>query len=154
MYRRALTAVSAPVGSWRSDRARQTLANLDAEHATALPEWLNKIAADVNKREKEHKLVRAHRRGLLHLDRPQNWGYPSNWNEVASTIRLADHFQCVVCGADNIELHVHHIVYLSNFGTHRKENLVSLCRPCHEEEHEREFDFGEQDHATTAQAAT
>ena len=77
------------------------------------------------------------------LRQTAHWGYPANRDEVASTIRKADRFECVQCGAVGSELHVHHIVYVSNFGTHAKENLVSLCRTCHEEEHERTFDFGE-----------
>src|SRR5690606_10456308 len=30
-----------------------------------------------------------------------------------------------------------------NYGTNQKTNLVTLCRPCHEKEHKRVFDFGE-----------
>ena len=80
--------------------------------------------------------------------------FSSNWSEIASNIRRLDHFACVLCGATDLELHVHHIVYLSNFGTHRQENLVSACRKCHEDEHERELDFGERDSDATSQAAT
>lgn len=144
MRRRALAEANDPSQPERAARARHTLDSMAHAQAAALPNWLNNAAGDPNWRRREHKLVRAHRRGLLHYDRPHNWGYPTNWAAIASNIRLADHFQCVLCGAQNVELDVHHIVYLSNFGTHRQENLISLCRCCHEEEHGHALDFGEQ----------
>lgn len=79
----------------------------------------------------------------MHYDRPKQWGYPSSWNEIAHKIRMDDELTCNVCKASDVELHVHHIIYNSNYGTNRKENLVTLCRECHESEHKTEFDFGE-----------
>ena len=146
MIRRAEREILGNFPEWRKEKANKTLENLKEEHANALPEWLNKMAADDSKTEKEYKILRAYRRGLLHYDRPQNWGYPNNWRDVATNIRKLDGFSCVVCGVTNVEIHVHHVIYASNFGTHRKENLVSLCKACHEEEHERELDFGEKEH--------
>jgi len=154
MHNRALAELAPHIPAWRQAEARRILENFSEEYSNALPGWLNKLAADAKRREKEYKIVRAERRKLLHRDRPQKWGYPSNWSEIASNIRRLDHFACVLCGATDLELHVHHIVYLSNFGTHRQENLVSACRKCHEDEHERELDFGERDSDATSQAAT
>lgn len=144
MLRRATIEVSSlEIPIWKQQKAERILGNLDAEVDRALPGWINRLVADDSKREKLHKIIRAHRRGLLHFDRPQRWGHPPNWKDVAHEIRRLDNFACVSCSETNAELHVHHIVYASNFGTHQKTNLVTLCRACHEKEHGRIFDFGE-----------
>lgn len=144
MLRRATIEVSSEdIPFWKQSAAERILGNLDAEVNRALPKWINKLVADESNRDKIFKIIRAHRRGLLHFDRPYRWGYPCNWKEVAHEIRRLDQFACISCSAIEVELHVHHIVYASNFGTHQKTNLVTLCRKCHEKEHERIFDFGE-----------
>jgi hypothetical protein len=139
---------------WRQDRAQQTLANFDQEHREALPGWINQLLADSANTGKRFKIIRAHRRGLLHRDRPQGWGYPTNWRDIAANIRALDGYQCVVCSAQNVELHVHHLIYASNFGTHQMQNLVTLCRICHEAEHKTIFDFGENLHEPEALPTT
>ncbi|WP_158238501.1 HNH endonuclease [Pollutimonas subterranea] len=125
----------------RSKRLRKTF---DGELAKALPSWLNRRAADHDRFGREHKLLRAHRRNLLFRQRPKSWKRPTNWETNAQSIRLEDGRECNVCRACNTELHVHHIVYKSNFGTNNKANLVTLCRRCHEEEHGRKFNFGQE----------
>lgn len=129
---------------WRRQRAKWTLENLLSAHADALSRWLNNLLAAPKNSTKDFKILRAHRRGLLHYDRPKGWGYPASWKDVASRIRRLDHNKCVACKANDRVIDVHHIVYVSNFGTHQQSNLVALCRPCHEAEHKRVFDFGEQ----------
>lgn len=143
MIRNANDDMSPDTPVWRQERAQKTLENFDEEYQTALPGWINRLVANKNNRRKTFKIIRAHRRGLLHLDRPNGWGYPANWKYVAAKIRNLDNYTCVICGAQDSELHVHHIVYVSNFGTHQQQNLVTLCRTCHEVEHKRVFDFGE-----------
>ncbi|WP_220816102.1 HNH endonuclease [Pseudomonas paralcaligenes] len=130
---------------WAREKAARILANPSLEVDKALPDWINRLVADKTNTTKVFKMIRAHRRGLLHFDRPHRWGYRSDWPDVARSIRKLDHFACVACGETNVELHVHHIVYVSNYGTHQQGNLVTLCRHCHELEHGRELDFGEQD---------
>ena len=66
--------------------------------------------------------------------------YPGNWTEVARGIRARDRMRCTSCGAMDAILDVHHIVYLSKHGTNQQHNLITLCRPCHQTEHGREFD--------------
>lgn len=117
--------------------------NFETQVKKALPNWLNKLAADNNAYSKSHKLVRAHRRNILARHTPKNKGYPSNWEEKARDIRHEDENMCQLCWSFNTELHVHHIIYRSRYGTNNKANLVTLCRSCHEKEHERVFDFGE-----------
>ena len=128
---------------WQKAKAQRTLSNIGGAHADALPRWLNKLLANPENTSKDFKLLRAHRRGLLHYDRPTGWGYPNNWKEVASRIRRLDGFRCVACAALDQAIDVHHIVYVSNFGTHQQSNLISLCRDCHEAEHKKSFDIGE-----------
>lgn len=143
VIRKAQLDLSSPKPTWIHDRAKNILEDPIPEVEGALPTWVNRLVADTSNRTKIFKMIRAHRRGLLHLDRPHRWGYPNNWPEVARAIRFLDRFTCVACGATGVELHVHHIVYASNFGTHQRSNLVTLCRPCHELEHRRVLDFGE-----------
>lgn len=130
---------------WQKARAERTISDIATAHASALPQWLNKVLADPKNTKKDFKSLRAHRRGLLHYDRPAGWGYPNNWKEIASRIRQLDGFQCAVCAAQDKTIDVHHIVYVSNFGTHQQTNLISLCRTCHETEHKRDFDLGERE---------
>ena len=128
---------------WQKAKAERTLSNIDRAHTAALPQWLNKVLASPENTRRDFKLLRAHRRGLLHYDQPAGWGYPNNWKEVASRIRQLDGYKCAACAAQDQVIDVHHIVYVSNFGTHQQSNLISLCRKCHETEHKRSFDLGE-----------
>lgn len=114
----------------------------EVEYQRALPGWLNRLLADPKNNGIDFKRVRAYRRGLLRANGDRKWEYPSDWVERAHRIRRRDQC-CQVCGECGIPLDVHHIIYLSKYGTNRQENLVSLCRSCHEEEHGRVFDFGE-----------
>ena len=138
---RADSSPDAPI--WKQKQAQRTLENFESEYQAALPGWTKRLLRNENNRRKIFKIIRAERRGLLHFDRPHGWGYPSNWKDVAQRIRSLDHYRCVICGAQDSELHVHHIVYVSNFGTHRQENLATLCKACHEAEHGKNLDFGE-----------
>jgi hypothetical protein len=126
-------------------RARWTLDNFDAAYQRALRGWLNRLLANEGNTTRDFKTVRAQRCGLLRLDGDRTWSYPKNWKEGAARIRRRDGYACKSCGKRDTELHVHHIIYLSNFGTNQQSNLVTLCRACHEKEHDHAFDYGEQD---------
>lgn len=146
MRRNAERDVEAPE-LWRRRKAEWTLSHFELEHSRALAGWLNRLLADPRNSTRDFKILRAYRRGLLHYDRPKGWGYPGNWSSVAAKIRQLDGYACVRCQAIECVLDVHHVVYVSHFGTHQRANLVTLCRPCHEEEHQRTLDFGEGDEA-------
>lgn len=98
-------------------KARWTLDNFEAAYQRALPGWLNRLLANDDNSTRDYKTVRAQRRGLLRLDGVRAWSYPSNWKDVAAGIRKRDGYKCKACGERDAELHVHHIIYLSNFGT-------------------------------------
>lgn len=126
---------------WQRARAQSILDNLDNEVEQKLPNWINRLLADKSKGEMPYKVVRAHRRGLLFLS-PSNQRrtYRNNWEAVAGEIRLRDDYQCKICKTKDAELHVHHIIFLSKHGTNQKHNLITLCRSCHQDQHEHEFD--------------
>lgn len=126
----------------RTGMAKRNPRHTESEYQRALPGWLNRLLADKKNNRRDFKIVRANRRGLLRSDGLRQWSYPADWIERARRIRSRDR-SCQNCGATGVPLDVHHIVFLSNYGTNRQENLASLCRPCHEKVHGREFDFGE-----------
>jgi ribosomal protein S20 len=62
--------------------------------------------------------------------------YPSDWDSRRKEVYQRDNFTCQNCGRKggqhgDYELHAHHIVPKSKGGTHRKSNLKTLCKQCH-----------------------
>lgn len=125
---------------WIQRKARWTLDNFDAALAEALPDWITKLLAKPDNSTRDFKIMRAHRRGMLRMDGFSD--YPSDWSEMAHRIRQRDRWRCQSLGCNGINqtLDVHHIIYLSRHGTNQQSNLITLCRPCHEKEHDRVFD--------------
>lgn len=126
---------------WKRRRAQRILDDLDSAVAAALHDWITNLLKNPENSTRDFKVMRAYRRRLLRLDGYAS--YPGDWGDVARRIRQRDGYKCTVCGATDTILDVHHIVYLSNHGTNQQSNLVTLCRKCHEIEHEREFDWHE-----------
>jgi hypothetical protein len=55
-------------------------------------------------------------------------GYPPFWNYVRDVVLNADKGRCQISGCPSrTELHVHHKMPLSQGGSHKIENLVTLC---------------------------
>ena len=51
-----------------------------------------------------------------------------------------DGYLCQLCKEktkSSTELHVHHIIFRSNGGTNTKNNLITLCKPCHDKLHKK-----------------
>lgn len=63
--------------------------------------------------------------------------YPENWNELTTIVKARDSHRCTECGASDVELHVHHIVPLSQDGGNQLDNLITLCDYCHRQLHPR-----------------
>jgi predicted restriction endonuclease len=62
--------------------------------------------------------------------------YPSDWESRRKKVYERDDHKCQNCGRGggehgNVELHAHHIVPKSKGGTHKKSNLISVCKQCH-----------------------
>lgn len=67
-------------------------------------------------------------------------GYPSDWDSRRREVYKRDGYTCQNCGAQggpygNTELNAHHIVPKSKGGTQSKNNLVTICKPCHNAVH-------------------
>ena len=62
-------------------------------------------------------------------------GYPENWEEIKKEVLERAGYKCERCGTKGTELHVHHILSLSQGGSSEPGNLTVLCRECHSQEH-------------------
>lgn len=124
--------------NWRRNKAGWTLKHFEEAVDDAIHDWVTKLLADAGNSTKDFKMLRAERRGILRMNGGQKYAYPENWREVANRIRMRDKC-CADCGSESYP-DIHHIIYLSRYGTNRQENLVRLCRSCHEKVHGREFD--------------
>jgi len=57
------------------------------------------------------------------------------WKAIRKKALERDNYTCQDCGIHDAK-EVHHLTY-DNFGKEPLEDLVSLCRPCHGNRHER-----------------
>lgn len=69
-----------------------------------------------------------------------NRSYPQNWHSLRNQTLERDNWECQKCGAKggnygNKSLHVHHIIPKSKGGDDEVDNLISLCKDCHESQH-------------------
>lgn len=114
------------------------LSGLHDAAAIDLTRYVDTALAPCPTKLKEERLLRAHQLGLVVsdrklLERPGD----SEYDLLKRSVREDDHYKCVCCdkGGTGIELHVHHIIPLSKFGTNQKQNLVTLCHTCHNKQH-------------------
>ncbi|MXV61603.1 HNH endonuclease [Natronorubrum sp. JWXQ-INN-674] len=68
--------------------------------------------------------------------------YPPDWDRRRRQVYARDDHQCQNCRRrggpyGDVELHAHHIVPKSRGGVHRLENLVTVCKSCHDAVHSR-----------------
>jgi hypothetical protein len=66
----------------------------------------------------------------VHYQQGQTHGY----HDVRYFVFARDHYTCQWCKKKNKILQTHHIVYQSNGGTDRADNLITLCTDCHTHE--------------------
>ena len=60
----------------------------------------------------------------------------SQWRDIRLTVIKRDRYECQMCGIDGVPLEVHHITY-ERLGHEHYDDLVSLCRTCHQSVHDR-----------------
>jgi len=56
------------------------------------------------------------------------------WQNVRIEALAREGGKCQICGEESISNDAHHVWYPESIWETRSENLVILCRPCHEEE--------------------
>jgi len=57
-----------------------------------------------------------------------------HWQGKRREVFATHHRHCAVCRANNVPLDVHHQTY-AHLGDERPEDLILLCRSCHDEVH-------------------
>lgn len=57
------------------------------------------------------------------------------WKKLRQEVLERDGNHCQNCGFDGNGLHIHHIEIRRNGGMDEKDNLMSLCNPCHRKIH-------------------
>ena len=66
----------------------------------------------------------------------KHWGYQKGFNYGYSSRRKAvlhrDNYTCQCCGKKNCQLQTHHIIFRSHGGTDDENNMITLCKECHE----------------------
>ena len=73
----------------------------------------------------------------------RHWGYQKGpaygyKNNHEATLNR-DNYICQCCKIKKVTLHVHHIIYRSNDGSDKMENLITLCEDCHKKLHNGEL---------------
>ena len=70
----------------------------------------------------------------------RHWGYQKGPNYGFGNAKAAclnrDNYTCQCCKTKKGTLHAHHIVYRSNNGADTLDNLIILCKECHEKLHD------------------
>ena len=57
------------------------------------------------------------------------------WDILRKAILLRDLYRCQSCGATGVPLDVHHLTYV-RLGEEKHSDLTSLCRSCHDRQHQ------------------
>jgi 5-methylcytosine-specific restriction endonuclease McrA len=78
---------------------------------------------------RQHALL-ADYRGRPYAERRQT----REWAILKRQVHRRDGYRCRLCSRDGVELHVHHRTY-ETYAEERLEDLVTLCRTCHEHFH-------------------
>ena len=62
-------------------------------------------------------------------------GRMKDFYNVKQYVLHRDGYKCQTCKKDKTKLHVHHIIFRSNGGTNSPDNLITLCKQCHDKLH-------------------
>jgi len=68
-------------------------------------------------------------------------GNQKDFYNVKAYILYRDGYQCQKCKTKKGKLHVHHIIFRSRGGTNATNNLIILCKFCHDRLHSGEFEI-------------
>lgn len=100
--------------------------------------FLNESNKTASTKSLDVKILRAYFSGLISYERTQHFRPdPLEYEPQKQRVRKRDEQRCICClrGFFHGELHVHHVIPLSHYGTNTDSNLVTLCHPCHNKQH-------------------
>ena len=70
----------------------------------------------------------------------RHWGYQKGQNygfaNTKAYVLTRDGYTCQQCKAKHVRFEVHHIIFRSNGGSDDANNLITLCKPCHDGVHD------------------
>jgi hypothetical protein len=103
---------------------------------------VNLLCGSCHQQRKDHAeqqadLDRRRYQALLeeHRERPyEDRRQTQEWKVLKKQIHRRDGYRCRLCGRDGAQLHVHHRTY-ATYAEERLEDLITLCRSCHEHFH-------------------
>jgi len=72
----------------------------------------------------------------MRLKRPRLRLDPESYRSLHKAILERDRWRCQFCGS-LIALEVHHMKFRSELGDDAEDNLITLCRSCHQKVHQR-----------------
>lgn len=80
--------------------------------------------------------------------------YPDDWDERRKKVYQRDDYECQLCHAQggqagDTELHAHHVTPISEGGSHDLDNLTTLCKSCHNDQHDHDITAGDQQPSTS-----
>ena len=88
----------------------------------------------------------------------KHWAYQKGFNYKFSSRREAvlhrDKYTCQICGKKHTRLEVHHIIYRSQGGTNDEDNLITLCKDCHDALHDGQIVLAKKPHKMILKHAT
>lgn len=123
-------------------KARDEYPHLEASLADRIEDFINdkfeSLETSAQIKLADDRLLRAFQLDLINWDnevssRQDNESY----DQLRNFIKAQDGHACVICHkpSSKSELHVHHIIPLSHYGTNQHVNLVTLCLTCHKKQH-------------------
>jgi 5-methylcytosine-specific restriction endonuclease McrA len=87
--------------------------------------------------EQQCLLDKARQEALLKEYRKRPYGdrrQTQEWAVLKRQVHRRDRYRCRLCGRNDVQLHVHHRTY-ETYAEERLEDLITLCRSCHEHFH-------------------
>ena len=101
------------------------------EKILPIAKWLVEVAQfDI------HRITNPEVKGAGYQD-----GNKKGFYNAKAYVLHRDDYKCQKCRAKNCALHVHHIIFRSKGGTDSPENLITLCKICHDNLHQGKFEI-------------